>query len=582
MNKMKNYEGNVLLNPKYKNKQNDDKEQPVSVFETSLEETTHNDRMNRFHGKQGHGFAAEQANDLIDTLHGRDAEIKGDNNEENGADRMVDGQLIQTKYCKTAQASVEAAFRDGEYRYIDKTNNKLMQLEVPKDQYDEAVKIMRKKIAERKIKKYGITDPNDAEKLVRKGNIDYETACNIAKAGNIDSLMFDAAHGVVIATSAFGISAVITFAKAMWDGEPKDKAIDLAMYNGIKMGEVAFTSSVLAAQLTRTGFNNALMTPTKALVDLLPSKWQQVIANAMRDGAPIYGAAATKNLGKLVRGNIIADIAIVIVMSLGDIQECFNGRISGKQLFKNITILAAGVGGGTVGGMGGAALGGLILTPIIGPAGPVVGLWIGGFVGGSAGGYVGSEVMNKFIEDDAVEMVRIINKRFVPLVQHYLLNKEELNIVLDELKIALEKEKLLQMFVSKDRNKFADDMLTEIIEKVVCWRCRIVIPSAEEFIKGIGRVLALSDDKAALQAHLAKTEVDTVEMGKKLLGREVSKHAANKAFYVTKQMNMTLAQNEISMQNMKESEEVYFEKKKRAEAEIATYKKELDDLLVDF
>ena len=572
----KPYMGNVLQNPKYKDKQNDENGRTVAAFDASLEEAAHDDRMNRFNAKQGHGFAAEQANDLIDTLHGRYAEIKGDNNEENGADRMVDGQLIQTKYCKSARASVESAFRNGKYRYIDKATDKPMQLEVPKDQYEQAVKIMRQKIAEGQVP--GVTDPNEAENLVRKGNIDYKTACNIAKAGNIDSLLFDAAHGTVIAVSAFGISTLITFSKAVWDGEPKDKAIDLAMYNGLTMGGVGFLSSVLAAQLTRTSLNNILMTPTKALVDLLPHKWQQAIANAMRNGTPIYGAAATKNFGKLVRSNIIADIAVVLAMSVGDIKECFKGRISGKQLFKNITIAAAGVGGGTAGGLGGAALGGLFLTPIIGPAGPVVGLWVGGFAGGTAGGYVGNKVMNKFIEDDAVEMVRIINERFGPLVHNYLLNKEELNIVLDELQIALEKEKLLQMFVSKDREQFADEMLTEIIEKVVCWRSRIILPSYEEFSRGIDRVLALSNDQAKLEAHLAKTEIDAVEMGKKLLGRELSEHAAGKALYVTKQMNTTLMQQEISLQSIKASEQEYAAKKKQTEAIKAAYKKELEEL----
>lgn len=574
----KTYVGNALQNPKYKDKQKEESARAVATFDASLEETAHDDRMNRFNGEQGHGFAAEQANDLIDTLHGKDARILGDNNEKKGPDRIVDGQLIQTKYCKTARASVEAAFENGKYSYIDKATNKPMQLEVPKDQYEQALKIMRQKIAEGKFKEYGITDPNDAEKLVRKGNIDYETARNIAKAFKIESLIFDAANGAVIAVSAFGISTLITFAKAVWDGEPKDKAIDLAMYNGLAMGGVGFLSSVLAAQLTRTELNNILMAPTKALVKLLPQEWQQAIANAMRKGTPIYGAAATKNLGKLVRSNIIADIAVVVAMSWGDIIECFKGRISGKQLFKNITIAVAGVGGGTAGGLGGAALGGLLLTPIIGPAGPVVGLWVGGFVGGSAGGYAGNKVMNKFIEDDAIEMVRIINERFVPLVQNYLLNKEELNIVLDELQIALEKEKLLEMFVSKNRNQFADEMITEIIEKVVCWRSRIILPSYEEFSKGIDRVLAF-DDNAALAAHLSKTEVNAVEMGKKLLGKELSEHAANKAFYVTKQMNTTLMQQEMCLQNMKTSEQNYAERKKQSDAEIAAYKKELDAML---
>ncbi|MBM6691481.1 hypothetical protein H9X75_10625, partial [Fusobacterium mortiferum] len=76
---------------------------------------------------------------------------------------------IQSKYCQSANMTVEAAFRNGKYRYLD-TNGNPMQLEVPSDQYKEAVNIMRQKILKGKVP--GTTNPDDAEKLIRKGNID--------------------------------------------------------------------------------------------------------------------------------------------------------------------------------------------------------------------------------------------------------------------------------------------------------------------------------------------------------------------------------------------------------------------------
>ena len=45
----------------------------------------------RFHARQGHGFAAERANDQYDRLHGKDARILGDDNAKDGPDRIVDG-----------------------------------------------------------------------------------------------------------------------------------------------------------------------------------------------------------------------------------------------------------------------------------------------------------------------------------------------------------------------------------------------------------------------------------------------------------------------------------------------------------
>ena len=52
-------------------------------------------------GSQGHGFAGEKLNNLYDKHSGKDATIIGGDNAKNGADRLVDGVNIQTKYCAT-------------------------------------------------------------------------------------------------------------------------------------------------------------------------------------------------------------------------------------------------------------------------------------------------------------------------------------------------------------------------------------------------------------------------------------------------------------------------------------------------
>ncbi|MBR4909463.1 MAG: hypothetical protein IKZ43_10690 [Acidaminococcaceae bacterium] len=277
----------------------------VGELNIQFESAAHNDRLNRFKAQQRHGYAAEQYNDMIDKFHGRKSVILGDDDAKNGADRKVNGRLLQTKYCQTAKASVNASFskEDGFYKYLD-NNNKPMQLEVPRDQYEDAVKIMREKILAGKVK--GVTNPDDAKKLVRKGNVTYDQAVSVANSGTIESLKFDAVHGTVIAASAFGISTIITFARAMWNGDSPGTALDKAMYTGIKMGGVAFITSVITAQLTRTSMNNMLMGPSIELVKLLPTSVRHVMVNAMREGAAIYGGAATNNLAKLVRENIIA------------------------------------------------------------------------------------------------------------------------------------------------------------------------------------------------------------------------------------------------------------------------------------
>ena len=562
---------NVLQNPKYRNQQLKP-EDFVATTSTQLESAAHNDRLTRFNARQGAGYAAEQGNNLIDTLHGRKVEPVGDNLAKNGADRSVNGQLIQTKYYQTAQQSVNSAFgKDGQYKYLD--NGKPMQLEVPSEQYEKAIEIMRKKIAEGKVP--GTTDPNDAEKLVRKGNITYRQSVQLAKAGTIESLTFDAVHGAVIAANTFGIATTITFAKAMWDGEEPHKAMDMAMYNGFKMGGIAFGTSVLSAQLTRTGLNKMLLGPSIDVVKLLPSKVRHAMVNAMREGASIYGGAATQNLAKLLRSNVIASGAFILVMSAGDICDAFRGRISAKQLFKNIMTVVGGVGGATIGGVVGATVGSFFGVPTIG-------YYVGSVVGGTVGGSSTNAVMNKFIEDDAVEMLRIINERLVIQAQEYLLGEDELEVLLEDLNIVLVQEKMLLMFASKDRIKFADDMLKELIEKIISWRVRILLPPDNEIIESLGRVCEMCADGIDMEKHLAKTKIDPVQVGKELLGKDISKHAAVKAMYVTKQMNLTLMQNEMILNKMSANEQSYAIKKQQSAQEIEMYKAEVNKIMVEY
>ena len=133
----------------------------------------------------GHGELAEEANNIIDRLQGHQAEILGRDNAKNGPDRSVDGVLIQTKYYKTARGSLEACFDPSshQYRYLAKDGTP-MQLEVPKDQYEQVLRGFEKKISQGKVP--GVSDPRDAEKIVRKGKLTYDQEVNLAKQGTAD------------------------------------------------------------------------------------------------------------------------------------------------------------------------------------------------------------------------------------------------------------------------------------------------------------------------------------------------------------------------------------------------------------
>ena len=410
----------------------------------------------KFHGRQGHGFAAERANNLYDNLTGHGAKIVGDDNVKNGADRMVDGIFIQSKYCQTGSACVNECFDEqGNFRYLK--DGKPMQIEVPSDKYDAAVEAMQDKI--RKGKVPGVKDINEAENIVRKGHFTYEQARNIAKAGTVESITYDAANGAVAAKSA----------------------LKIATASVLKVGGTAFVTSVLAGQLSKAGLNSALVGSSEAIVSVMGPKASALLINAFRDGGNIYGAAAMKSAAKLLRGNVITAGATVVILSSFDIANIFQGRISGKQLFKNLANTATTVAGGTGGWIGGAA----VLPGI----GTIVGGLVGSVVAGAAAGKATETVLGNFIEDDADEMVRIIQKEFEKLAKDYLLNQKEAEKSVDRLGEKLDGSILKDMYASSNRREYARNLLVPIIESEVAKRKYVAAVTNQQMVQSLKDVL---------------------------------------------------------------------------------------------
>lgn len=440
----------------------------------------------KFHGARGHGFAAERSNDLYDNLTGNDAKIIGDDNLKNGADRILNGVNIQSKYCSSGAKCIQECFEDGEFRYYNPDGSP-MQIEVPADMYDDALKAMQNRIDRGEI--YGV---EDAEEIVRKGNVTYEQAKNIAKAGTIDSLIYDAVDGVKIAGYSGGISAAITFAVSTWNGKNFEDALEDSINAGLQTGGIAWASSILVGQMTKAGLNSALVPASDAVVGMLGSRASAQLVNAFRTGGNIYGAAAMKSASKLLRGNAVTGIATVAIMSAGDVINIFRGRISAAQLFKNLINTTAGVAGGVGGWGAGAAAGAAVgsVIPIVGTAvGGIIGGFFGAFAGSSAASKVSQAVTDEFIEDDSKEMVRILESEFQEIAVDYILNKTEGEKVADNLKNKLDGSTLKDMYASNNRHAFARNIIVNCTEPVVGNRETIYLPTNEDYIDGLKNIL---------------------------------------------------------------------------------------------
>lgn len=266
----------------------------------------------------GHGELAEEANSIIDRLQGHQAEILGRDNAKNGPDRSVDGVLIQTKYYKTARGSLEACFDPSshQYRYLAEDRTP-MQLEVPKDQYEQVLRGFEKKISQGKVP--GVSDPRDAEKIVRKGKLTYDQAVNLAKPGTADSLKYDAATGAVTCSCAFGLSFLATTFMAYRETRDINGAVQAGIAAGVQVFGLSFAQHMVVSQLSRTGLSNALMAPSQAVVGKLGFKASATIVNGLRaltGKTAISGAAASNQLAKMLRGNAVSAAVTLAVFSV--------------------------------------------------------------------------------------------------------------------------------------------------------------------------------------------------------------------------------------------------------------------------
>ena len=454
-------------------------------------------------GERGHGFAAEKANHLHDQFSGKHAQIIGDDNAKNGADRLVDGVQIQTKFCNGGGKCISECFDEGRFRYWN-ADGTPMQIEVPKDFYHDAKQSFTQRV-ERNPEQFNISGTKEeiksaAEKLadetIKESPFTYTQAKNIAKFGTVESLTYDAIKGVQIAGTAMGISAVISFATALWSGEDFDVALKSACYSGLKVGGVAWIGSITTAQIGRTGIEQSLRPATDWVVRQMGSRTAATIANSMRVGGnSIYGAAATNHLSKLLRGNVVTGVVTVGVLSSADVFRMFQGRVSGAQVFKNVTNTAASVAGGTAGWMGGAYAGAAIgsIIPGVGTAvGGVIGGILGSFGGGAAANKASSSVMNNIIEDDSKEMQDILGKVFSQLAEDYLLGQTEAENVLTKLQEKLSINILRDMYASSSHSKFATNLIEPLIIEEVKKRRTIYIedlPNLENLADELEEIL---------------------------------------------------------------------------------------------
>ena len=428
----------------------------------------------RFLRPGGNGFAAENANTLYEGFKGINTKVVGGDNAPNGADRIIINKdlsitQIQDKYFKTASESVGDAFENGKYRYMDSQGNPML-LEVPKDQYEKAVELMAKRIEKGQVR--GVTDPSEAANIVKKGPLTYEQSVNITKYGKIDSLVYDAVNGCVVAKNAMGITFTLDFVINTINGESLEDSLKSATLSSIKAGAFTGLIYIASSQLIKKGAPSIFVPAASGLTNLLGEQARQILMD-------LYGGGQKATAGAvqtLLEQQMLVQAVTLVVLSVPDVIDLFNGRISASQLAINLGTIFGGVAGIQVGSVAGGALGSLAVPG----AGTTIGAIAGGTAGGIAGSWGASTLLSTVFEKDAEMMVDILTKQFQIKSEEYVISKEEADSITTKLQASLNDDVLKDMFQSKNRKKFANKLLTPLFEETLKERKKVHLPSFEE------------------------------------------------------------------------------------------------------
>ena len=186
--------------------------------------------------------------------------------------------------------------------------------------------------------------------------------------------------------------------------------------------------------------------------------------------------SATHQAARLLRSQGLIAVVSTAVFTIPDAVDLFRGRISLKQFVKNFAVTAVSVVAGSVGFTVGGAVSNLIVPGV----GTVPGGIVGSLLLGTGGAVVADKVTDYIVDDDAYEMYDIIEVQFAQYCEDYLVTEEEASNILEKLDVKLDKDAFKDMYQSKNRKKYAENLLLPLFENEVSKREKIVLPTEEE------------------------------------------------------------------------------------------------------
>ncbi len=287
--------------------------------------------------KSGHGIMAEEAQTMIDRLRGKSAFVVGRDNAKNGADRLVDGTRIQTKFYNSGKGCVAACFdsdNGGTYRYINDDGSP-MPVEVPKDMYSDALKEFRLRISKGKVP--GVSDESRAEEFVRPSDLTYDQSVALCAPLTRESLLYDCAVGFL---RCFVLSVVVfaaAFVSALRGGRGKAGAAKSALKCGGGAFGLSYITHIICSQFARTALFKALPFP-----EIEKSRAVLAFDAAVKTGAGggfTSMSGAVNRFPKVIKTGLLASMITLILFLALEVFSLIRGKSNFAEFKLNVLII---------------------------------------------------------------------------------------------------------------------------------------------------------------------------------------------------------------------------------------------------
>lgn len=298
--------------------------------------------MNHFGCVNPHGFMAEAVCERRYSLWWwQSAKNIGTNNRRKGPDLLVDSVQVQVKYCNSPQATVDALINKGVWEYKDGV--KLMDAEVASDKCDGTRELVRTLIKEGRLE--GVTDPDRADSLIRRGPCSYAKAVEICKPGTLAGLTYDAQTGIVSGAIVGSMSFILNVWHCLYDNRDCDDLIQTAAKTALRDGAIACVTHIVTAQVSRTAYvRGAVGVFAERIARSIPTALQRSL-NRTTCNQSLNGAGV-KHLSKILRGTAASTIVLTLIEIGRTTASLANGTISTRQAghntVRNVSALCAG------------------------------------------------------------------------------------------------------------------------------------------------------------------------------------------------------------------------------------------------